>query len=677
MAEEIDLDITEQDEQILDDNQLVCILTGEVKKDSSKEKNLQSIIRMLNEEYKFDLDDMERDFSVSYDDPETGKKKKQKVDLVVFAKDSKHEQENIIRICFIQDDKTKENDKKKGAEATLKYIMGAIENCEFGLWSNGLSYLYFQKEEDKFGNEDFVDIADFPGEGETMSDLERPDRSAGKIPVNDSLVKTFRRCHDYIYGNEGMKKTAFWELLNLIFCKLYDEKERFNEKRETSYRRRFWVGVKEKNTTEGLAAIASRIKGLFEELKEDKVFREVFDGSERIGLTDKGLAFVAGELAKYSFLDASVDVKGMAYETIVSNTLKQEAGQFFTPRNIVKCMVEMLDPDENMRVLDPACGSGGFLVMVLDHVRKKIAKRLYPELDSPFIEGKYNTAEVNHLVKEYAEQYLFGFDFDPDLKKAARMNMVMAGDGHANIFHINSLAYPKGDNRYELEQVGDAIKNSILNSADKKFPFEFDDARGKFDLIFTNPPFGAKIPINDREILEMYDLGKESSSEPPEILFIEICYNFLKPGGKMAIVLPDGILGNPNTLRVREWILDKFRILASIDLAVEAFLPQVGVQASLLFLQKKTESERKLARVEEEDYDVFMAIAEKLGKDRRGNPIYLKDEDGAEILIEEEKKYIIIGKDGKPTLKLRKEKIKKIEDDLPKIVLAYRRFLTH
>lgn len=364
----------------------------------------------------------------------------------------------------------------------------------------------------------------------------------------------------------------------------------------------------------------------------------------------------------------------MAYETIVSNTLKQEAGQFFTPRNIVKCMVEMLDPGENMRVLDPACGSGGFLVMVLDHVRKKITKRLYPELDSPFIKGKYNTAEVNHLVKEYAEQYLFGFDFDPDLKKAARMNMVMAGDGHANIFHINSLAYPKGDNRYELENIGEALKRSVAKSDDKKFPFEYDDARGKFDLIFTNPPFGAKIPINDREILDMYDLGKGSSSEPPEILFIETCYNFLKPGGRMAIVLPDGILGNPNTLRVREWILDKFRILASIDLSVEAFLPQVGVQASLLFLQKKTESERKLARVEEEDYDVFMAIAEKLGKDRRGNPIYVKDEDGAEVLYEEDKKYIVFDKEGKPSIKVRKEKVKKIDDDLPNIIKHYLEF---
>lgn len=660
-----------QDDLILDDNQLVCLLTGDVKKESSKENNLQSVIRMLNEEYKFELENMERDFTIIYIDPESGKTKKQKIDLVVFENGTAHKQENIIRICFIQDEKTKDNDKKKGAEATLKYIMGALENCEFGFWSNGLTYLFFQKEIDDFGNEDFVDIADFPGEGETMDDLDRPDRSAGKIPVNDSLVKTFKRCHDYIYGNEGMKKTAFWELLNLIFCKLYDEKERFNPERNGTYRRKFWVGVKEKNTPEGLATISKRIKTLFEELKDDIVFKEVFDGNERINLTDKGLAFVAGEISKYSFLDASVDVKGTAYETIVSDTLKKEDGQFFTPRNIIRCMVEMLDPQENQRVLDPACGSGGFLVMVLDHVRKKIARRLYPNLESPFIEEKYNTIEVNQLVKQYAEQNLFGFDFDPDLKKSARMNMVMAGDGHANVFHINSLAYPKGDNRYELDQVEKSIKKSISQSDDKKFPFEYDDARGKFDLIFTNPPFGTKIPINDKEVLEMYDLGRGSNSEPPEILFIEACFNYLKPGGKMAIVLPDGILGNPNTLRIREWILDKFQIIASIDLAVEAFLPQVGVQASLLFLKKKFEKERQLAKIQAEDYEVFMAIAEKLGKDRRGNQIFVRDDEGLEILFEEEKKYLITNKNGVINLKTRKTKVKKVDDDLPSIVKAF------
>jgi len=232
---DVQVEAVEQDEQILDDNQLLCILTGEVKKDSSKEKNLQSVIRMLNEEYKFELENMDREFSIVYDDPESGKTKKQKIDLVVFVKGTAHVEDNIIRICFVQEEKVKDNDKKKGAEATLKYIMGALKSCEFGLWSNGLTYLFFQKEEDKFGNEDFIDIADFPGNGETMDDLERPDRSTGKIPVNDSLVKTFKRCHDYIYGNEGMKKTAFWELLNLIFCKLYDEKDLVHDKKSQQF----------------------------------------------------------------------------------------------------------------------------------------------------------------------------------------------------------------------------------------------------------------------------------------------------------------------------------------------------------------------------------------------------------------------------------------------------------
>ena len=143
----------------------------------------------------------------------------------------------------------------------------------------------------------------------------------------------------------------------------------------------------------------------------------------------------------------------------------------------------------------------------------------------------------------------------------------------------------------------------------------------------------------------------------------------------MAIVLPDGILGNPNTLPVREWILDKYKILASVDLAVEAFLPQVGVQASLLFLQKKTEVERQLAQDSAEDYDVFMAIAEKLGKDRRGNPIYMRDEDGAELLFDTETQYIVNKKDGTSEVKTRREKLKQLDDDLPKISKSYFEFL--
>lgn len=669
----MDNNIENTEEIILEDNQILCVLTDQPKKSTSKEENLQSTIRMLNEEYGFDLSDMKRDFTISFIDPESGKSKKQKVELVIFDKGAKHDQENIVRVAIVQDDKTKENDKKKGVQMTLENAMAALDNCEFGLWTNGIDIKYLQREDDAIGFDYiFSDLSDIPGFGENINDLERPERSHSRKPANDSLIKVFKRSHDYIYANEGRKKDAFWQLLYLIFCKLYDEKRRFTDyEKGISYRKKFWVGVKEQNTDEGRKAVADRIKSLFTELKEDDVFSGVFDGNEAIDLTDKGLAFIAGELAKYSFLDATVDVKGLAYETIVSNTLKQEAGQFFTPRNIVRAMVEMLNPDENTRVLDPACGSGGFLVMVLDHVRKKIASEMYPELDEVLITGKYNSYEVNERVRKYAENSIFGFDFDPDLKKAARMNMVMAGDGHANIFHVNSLAYPKWDHPQEIEKIKSAIEKSLSTLKDISDNYT-TDARGKFDMIFTNPPFGTKVKV-DKEIAERYHLSK--FSDAPEVLFIEACYDFLKEGGKMAIVLPDGILGNPNTLPVREWILDKFKILASVDLAVEAFLPQVGVQASLLFLEKKTENQRNLVHDGGEDYDVFMAIAEKLGKDRRGVPIYVRDEDGAEISYPTEIKYLGKNENKETVVKSRKENIKQLDDDLPRIVNAYYEFL--
>jgi type I restriction enzyme M protein len=339
-----------------------------------------------------------------------------------------------------------------------------------------------------------------------------------------------------------------------------------------------------------------------------------------------------------------------------------------------------------MRVLDPACGSGGFLTIVLDHVRKKITQDMYPELSGLYLVEKYNTYEVNERVKNYAEKMIFGFDFDPDLKKAARMNMVMAGDGHANIFNINSLDYPQGPKTDEIEKIKQTIKSSIANSNDRNIPYETDDAREKFDLIFTNPPFGAKVEV-DFEISKRYELGHNwnkdtygnfqmgtvSSSEAPEVLFVEQCYNFLKPGGRLAIVLPDGILGNPNTIYVRDWILKRFRIIASVDLPIETFLPQVGVQASLLFLQKKTSNERDAAVIGE-DYEVFMTIAENIGKDRRGVPIYLRDEDGAELLFDDIKEVLFRDNNGNTKLSSRKIRIKRLDDDLPNIGKAYTEF---
>lgn len=278
---------------------------------------------------------------------------------------------------------------------------------------------------------------------------------------------------------------------------------------------------------------------------------------------------------------------------------------------------------------------------------------------------------VVEQVRRYAEKMIFGFDFDSDLRKAARMNMVMAGDGHANIFNINSLEYPGGA-LPDVPRIGEAVKRSVESKGDTDIEpgIAKDNAFGKFDMIFTNPPFGSKVAVA-KAIAEKYTIGGGATA--PEILFIEQCYNFLKPGGKLAIVLPDGILGNPNNESVREWVLKRFKLLASVDLPVEAFLPQVGVQASLLFLQKKTKLEA-LKSLEDEDYQVFMAIAEAVGKDRRGAPVYVRDEDGAEILFNEIQERATYSPVGEILTKTRKVRVKRLDDDLPRISDAYKKF---
>ncbi len=164
-------------------------------------------------------------------------------------------------------------------------------------------------------------------------------------------------------------------------------------------------------------------------------------------------------------------------------------------------MVEILDPDENDMVLDPACGNGGFLVVVLDHVRRKIARELFPDEEGVLLEDKVNDPRVTERARKYAGEKLFGFDFDDELKKAARMNMVMSGDGHKSIFSLNSLEYPAG--MYDDIQPLELKVAESLSVYDPKGM----DLFGRFDLIFTNPPFGTKIPVDDPGILMKFDLG--------------------------------------------------------------------------------------------------------------------------------------------------------------------------
>ena len=270
-------------EIVLSEDQVICALTNNPVKATEKELNLQSMILMMTEEYNFALEDMERNFSFKYVDDED-KKRTGKVDLAIFEKGKGHDVINMIRFVIVaKDSGVKPGAKKNGALDTMTPIL-TFTDCDFGLWTNGEDLQYMHCMTDALGQITVEDLSDFPSEGQTLDDLVKAgERGITRKPANESLVRTFKRCHDYIYGNEGMKKTAFWELLNLIFTKLYDEKRRFlAPKNGESYRRKFWVGVKELNSPAGQAAVAQRIKDLFEELKASQMFKDVFDGNEQI-----------------------------------------------------------------------------------------------------------------------------------------------------------------------------------------------------------------------------------------------------------------------------------------------------------------------------------------------------------------------------------------------------------
>ncbi len=635
-------------------------------KETKKEIVRQRIVRALIHEYGLSPDDMERDFNVG------GRKK---ADLAIFSNNTEHTIENLRRAVFCRPEpklgrnviRIRDFNQAATDLEGLESIMRSVESIQYGLWTNGLEFFFLEKEKKRFETK-CSPIGDWPPAEETIGTKDVVSDAYTRIADNEMLKITFRRCHNFIHGNEGMPKdAAFWQFLYLIFCKMHDENLRSEQR--YSWQRRFWAGPKEQFTDAGRKAIRKRIEELFKEVRAK--YANIFRGNEEITLSDRALAFLASELSKYDFSRTDVDAKGVAYQEIVGTNLRGDRGQYFTPRGVVRLMVEMLDPKENQKILDPACGTGGFLVETIGHMLKKFraerSNKTRPEDTDEFL-------NIQERLKAYAGSMIFGADFDPFLIRASQMNMVMAGDGRGHLYHINSLEFPSG---YLPD----------LETAKREIPFD------SVDVVMTNPPFGSDIPITEKNILQHYELahswepdgeggfrntGVLKNSVAPEILFIERCLRWLKPGsGQMGIVLPDGILGNPAAEYIRWWIMREAQVLASVDLPVEAFIAEanVNILTSLLFLRRKSDEEKRTEALGgTEEYPVFMAVADKVGLDRRGNKIYKRTPDGEEII--EPQVYVerlrIGGKMVERTF-VRNEKIE--DNDLPVIAEKYHEFL--
>lgn len=377
------------------------------------------------------------------------------------------------------------------------------------------------------------------------------------------------------------------QIINIILCKLYDEKYT----RAEDYVQ-FRAGI-----NEDVNEIQTRINNRFDEAKNR--FPDVLTNEDHISLDPKSLAYVVSELQDYSLMTAQRDVVGDAFEVFIHRALKGGQGQYFTPKNVVKCAVQILDPSGNDKIIDPACGSGGFLIEGLKYLHTKIEAegKKYNWPDEMIQEEKVAKANINFC----------GIEKDSFLSKVVKAYMILMGDGKSGIFCEDSLNFPIDWN------IG--TQNRIkLNS---------------FNMLLANPPFGAKIPVKGAKKLAQFPLGykwkfnnkkkiweqtsKVLDSEAPQILFLDRCLDFVCEGGKLAIVLPDGVLSNPTDGYIVQHLLTRAEIIGLIDLPMSTFLPYTPTKTHLLFL-RKTSNPRK-------DYEFFMSYAKTCGHDKRGREI--------------------------------------------------------
>ena len=395
------------------------------------------------------------------------------------------------------------------------------------------------------------------------------------------LIRVLEKCHQTLWQGGRLTPTdAFDELAKILFIKIRDEKKARRDGEPYDFQ------IK---TRERAKSVANRINRLYREAKIQDP--EVF--TEDIEIDESRLFSVVNHLQGISLNQTDLDVKGVAFERFLGNFFKGEIGQFFTPREVVEFMVDMVTPHHEELILDPACGSGGFLLHAMDYIRKQ-ASDFYTE----------GTPEHYTHWHDFAKDRLFGIEVNDSIARVAKMNMIIHDDGHSNV-----------------------ISNDALVDFDTLYNQHRGFGKDKFDVILTNPPFGADIKKTELPYLENYELGKGKTSRKTEILFLERCFDFLKwETGKLAIILPDGILTNSSLQDVRDYIERHYQILAVVSLPQIAFSHYgAGVKTSILFLRKFSEQE----------YETYQAAINQITK--KNEAIYVPRIDA----LEDERQSII------------------------------------
>ena len=504
---------------------------------------------------------------------------KYSVDIAVFKNSEKNRGDEIIVV------ECKKSTREDGLEQLKHYL--SFSEAYIGVWFNGNSTHYVRKYIQD-GHICFDEaLVNIPHYGQRLEDIGLFKRKDLK-PVHN-LKSKFISIRNHMAGNAvGTTRDEEFarQIINIILCKIYDEKYTRPED-VVSFR----AGVNEKPDT-----VAQRLIARFNEAKI--TYRDVLDDSDVIDLDSKTLTYIVGELQSYSLLSAQRDVVGDAFEVFIHGALKGGQGQYFTPKNVVKAAIQILDIETEDKIIDPACGSGGFLIEGLKYLHKKI-EVLGESLNWP-------AREIDDEKIDKANINFRGIEKDKFLAKVVKAYMVIMGDGKSGIFCEDSLEFPH--NWQSKTQ-----SNVHLAS---------------FDVLLANPPFGANIPVKGESKLSQFPLGHKwkldkktntwiqgavKDREAPQILFLDRCLDFVKEGGRLAIVLPDGVLSNPTEGYIVQHLLTRTELIGLIDLPMSTFLPYTPTKTHLIFL-KRTDNPRK-------DYSFFMSYAKSCGHDKRGREV--------------------------------------------------------
>lgn len=505
-------------------------------------------------------------------------KKEYPVDIAVFTSDD-HLEDNIEII--IECKKPNRTDGKSQIKDYLRFSKASL-----GVWFNGNEKLFLKKTETK-GQILFEEIPNIPKFGERLEDIGLYRRKDLKPAHN--LKSVFRTIRNYLAANAvGITRDEVFaqQIINLTFCKIYDE--RFTKPDDTV---KFRAGIEEK-----AADVKKRIEKLFNLVKNK--YSDVIDENDEILLDEKTLTYAVGELQIFCLIDSERDAIADAFETFIGPSLKGGQGQFFTPRNVVKLIVDIINITSNDKVIDPACGSGGFLVEAIRDTWSKIEENGR--------EYGWPEVEIASEKQEVAIKNFRGIDKDNFLSKVAKAYMAIIGDGRGGVFCENSL-----DNFSKWKsKTKDLIQ---MNS---------------FDVVITNPPFGKKLKIDDTSILKKFDLGhkwkfhkktnifektnKIHNAQAPQNLFIERCLDLLKDGGRFGVIAPESMFCNPSHRYIVQYIKSIATIKAVISLPEELFQPYTHAKTCAVIIEKK---------LYKEDQDIFMGIAKWCGHDSRGLPV--------------------------------------------------------